>query len=364
MRSQTARTRAANFRSPSRVKIGFWSQSSFVGSGSTEPTGAFRTPTEFTFGGMLSRPPVPFPCATGTLHHFPMALRKKGTNRGDDSLVGWAGCRVEVRPVHLTTTPPEWLDRPWTKDPDGVFVVDKTAEPSSTYDAMVEAPALLQDATAFHPGDHGALLSFVQRWGLLGAARPPHIELPGDRPRFLAADGVRATRLALQQVKALGTWLAAIHAGRWRSPALPDATHIPRGQRRHAVRFGFVTALNDALARPWASGAGVRLSPQLGLTGSDLPVVRAVMPPAAETGRPPTFYPIMAVATLQDALLVELWRRAMDPRHRLRQCRHCTALFVVSDTRRNRVFCSDACRFAFRERRRKAARRARRRSRP
>jgi hypothetical protein len=287
-----------------------------------------------------------------------------GTNRGDDSLVGWAGCRVEVRPVHLTTTPPEWLDRPWAKDPEGVFVVDATAEPSSTYDAMVEAPALLQSAAAFDPGDRRALLSFVQRWGLLGSARPPQIALSEDRPEFLAADGVRATRLALQQIKALGTWLAAIHAGRWGSLALPDATHIPRGQRRHALRFGFATALNDALVRPWAPGTGVRLSPQLGLTGSDLPVVRPVVPPAAKTGRSPTFYPIMAVATLQDALLVELWRRAMDPRHRLRQCRHCTALFVVSDTRRNRVFCTDACRFAFRERRRKAARRARRGSRP
>lgn len=245
-----------------------------------------------------------------------------------------------------------------------MFVVDVTAEPSSIYDAMVESPALLQQATVIDPSDHGALLSFVQRWGLLGAARPAHIRVSADQRGFLAADSVRATRLALQQIKALGSWLAAIHAGRWRSRALPDTSHIPRRQKRSALRFAFATALNDALARPWAPGTGVRLLPQLGLTGSDLPVVRQVVPPAAKAGRRPAFYPIMAVATVQDVLLVELWKRAMDPRHRLRQCRHCPALFIVSDTRRNRVFCSDACRFAFRERRRKAARRARRRYRP
>jgi hypothetical protein len=270
---------------------------------------------------------------------------------------------VEVRPVHQTATPPEWLDQPWANDPDGVFVVDVTAEPSSIYDAMVESRALLLQATAIDPGDHDALLSFVQRRGLLGAARPAHIRVSGDQRGFLAADSVRATRLALQQIKTLGSWLAAIHAGRWSSPALPDTTHIPRRQKRSALRFAFATALNDALARPWAPGTGVRLLPQLGLTKSDLPVVREVAPPATKTGRRPVFYPIMAVATVQDVLLIELWKRAMDPRHHLRQCRHCTALFVVSDTRRNRVFCSDTCRFAFRERRRKAARRARRRHR-
>jgi hypothetical protein len=153
-------------------------------------------------------------------------------------------------------------------------------------------------------------------------------------------------------------WRHRRYSQNW-SKGAPE--RIPRRQKRSALRFAFATALNDALVRPWAPGTGVRLLPQLGLTGSDLPVVREVVPPAAKTGRRPAFYPIMAVATVQDVLLVELWKRAMDPRHHLRQCRHCTALFVVSDTRRNRVFCSDACRFAFRERRRKAARRARRR---
>src|SRR5262249_27380008 len=111
-----------------------------------------------SYGVHARRNGEPSACRFAVLHRDatspPMALRKEGTNRGDNSVVGWAGCRVEVRPVHQTTTPPKWLDHPWAKDPDGVFVVDVTAEPSSIYDAMVESPALLQQATVIDPSDH------------------------------------------------------------------------------------------------------------------------------------------------------------------------------------------------------------------
>lgn len=289
-----------------------------------------------------------------------MVLRKTGTNRGDRSLAGLAGCQIEVREIELILSGAPEIDRPWAQGRK-IFVANPNLEAGRAYDALADAGLLLEAALSVQ-FDDAALLAFVRKWGLIGAANPPCTVQIGDQPAFLVADGVLETRDALQQVQELTRWLAAIHSGQWRSGYLPKADHVPKGKRRHAQRFGFATALNDAFRRPWSPNSAVRVLPQLGLAKSDLPVAANIdasvrLPPAAaRTG----FVPILAVATAYDAMLIELWRRAIDPNHRLRLCRRCGVPFAISVTRQNKFFHEDACRFAFRERKRKADRRHRR----
>src|SRR5262249_8526693 len=61
---------------------------------------------------------------------------------------------------------------------------------------------------------------FSSGYFIAESSPPPYNGIPCCRR-------VHATRVALQQVRTLGRWLAAIHVGRSRSPDLPDATQQP-----------------------------------------------------------------------------------------------------------------------------------------
>lgn len=292
-------------------------------------------------------------------------IRKTGTNRGDESVSAWTGCRVEVRAIEHTMLPPADLGHAWAFNAGGVLIVQETSEPLRTYDAMLEASAILRSAVALDTSRDSEVLAFVRRWGPIGAAHPRHVYLPPDQPpsapvrhSFLRADGFEATRRVLREVGELARWLAAMQNSRWRSAHIPNASHIARGLRRQALRAGFARSLNAALYGHGTPDGAVRLYPQLGVSDGQVSVTRQV---ALNAGREQTsgFLPLLAAATVHEVLLVEIWRRAIDPNQHLRPCRQCAEFFVVSNTRANRVFCNDRCRFAYRERRRKAARRAR-----
>lgn len=279
--------------------------------------------------------------------------RPRGKNRGDVAITAWAGCRVDVRPVEHLAKRPRWLKTLWPHTPQGVFVVSPSTAPTHEYDAMVEATDLLVAASAVDASDLQALKGFVERWGLVGAAHPMCVQPVEDSQGFLLADDVAATQRALREVQQLAGWLAAIQGDQWSSPNLPSASHI-KGDKRHALKVGFTVALNLALTSP---GAGTILAPRLGLAGDDvLPPGEAVtwMTPGKQQQR--AWFPIVRVPTVRDVLFLELWQRAIDRDAQLRRCRKCRNLYLVPVSKRNKIYCADACRFAAHEERRKAQR--------
>jgi hypothetical protein len=291
--------------------------------------------------------------------------RKRLDNRLDalDSSAGAIalpfGCWVDVYPVeHLDPAPPHLtesraisgdLEYPWATDSGGVFAVKgwlrRRGLPPLTrsYDAALEAENLLVAVTGLDVNDDAGLLTFVNRWGLLGCGTPS----------WKHVASVAQTRKTLADLQGLARWLSAMQHKRWRDRACPTLDEVAR-------MIGDRTAEHWKVSRKasheilWSAFA-LRLS-----SGVEAAPLRAtVVGPRLLLDKPPWLAAadalqvgIVATAeSLSQFLYLDLGRRARTDRMVLRLCRGCPIVFPVAVTNRKKLFHDAACknRFAFRK---------------
>jgi hypothetical protein len=226
----------------------------------------------------------------------------------------------------------------WVTDTDGLFSAPERIRSTRVYDPVVEGTALLLAAMSLNADVPEEVLRFVQEWGLLGAAHPLYTE-----EGRVAVDGVTATRETLRDVGRLGRWLAAMHARRWRDPAVIAGCRLDVAAQialKHRVRTSptprqvwwfFKEHLNAALARV----VGMRL--QVAFEG-DAPV-----PPQIKQMSTGPVFPVLCVLTVHDALYLELWRQLQNSPLRLRLCEGCPLIFPAARTKREQRYHSRAC---------------------
>ena len=172
--------------------------------------------------------------------------------------------------------------------PGGIFVPEGTPPPDSGYDPIPVASAILLDAQRAATADAQGLLTFVNRWGVLG------VGIPGKDD--FAADSVTKTGEALRE---LSEWIGTLNAL----------------QRRRATDRTWTDVVQLFETRL----GGVRLS---------------------ATVQSGTLVPRLPVARLLDALYLELWGVATRGKQ-LRQCKRCARFFIRG--REDQIFCTGPC---------------------
>jgi len=172
--------------------------------------------------------------------------------------------------------------------PGGIFVPEGTPSPDSAYEPIPVARAILLDAQRAATADAQGLLTFVNRWGVLGVGISGKDDFP--------ADGVGKTGEALRE---LSEWIATLEALQH---------HRPTDRTWSDVIQLFETRLG-----------GVRLSAR-----------------QLRDGLVPRF----PVARLLDALYLELWG-VVTRGKQLRQCKRCARFFIRG--REDQIFCTGPC---------------------
>jgi hypothetical protein len=178
--------------------------------------------------------------------------------------------------------------------------------PLGYYMPTAHAGDILSDATRLDPSNRAALLDFVNRWGVLGI-----VDSRWER--------VMDTVQVLSDVVRLARWLAALQAGKWKSPDIPP--------------------LGDTVKRSPAEARKIRWRLFASELDRDAPEVR----PGLSFDQQSRSHPYFRVRRMIDALRFHLWQIASSHDNVLRLCVECGGLFSVARTNQLQRFCSATC---------------------
>ena len=252
------------------------------------------------------------------------------------SLIGGFRWQTPVYGYKHLDPAPDWitqLEHVWPRLKGGVFVAvgvttPQPLRPRRVYDAVDsqdtnDSQRVFAAATAVEYTTVDALLTFVNRYGLLGCASP--------RDADQLYDSVALTAECLQKFQRLAGWMEALKRREYTAPAVPSMTALRRrlkGVRRgrlsddekNRIRWqGFVYELRQVLA-----GRPIQ---------ADYRVINGV----------PGIEQIWTPRCLADVLFLTLWQHATDGDQQPRRCNNCGGMFFARTSNQRKIYCSYSC---------------------